>query len=146
MHKKIVSEPPKREVSQESVLINTEFMVALALELMLRETERRMEMESACFQRETKQKFNYFLDNTKKALHYAEELTQEIYKVDSKSKWRNIPVWQDESNELARLILLYADRSADVDNVNKVFKLLRELPGEDIITEELLDRFRLKTL
>lgn len=145
MHKKTVSKPPKK-VSQEDVLINTEFVVVLALELMLRETERRMEMESACFQRETKQKFNYFIDHTKKALHYAEELTQEIYKVDSKSKWRNIPVWQDESNELARLILLYADRSADVDNVNKVFKLLRELPGEDIITEELLDRFRLKTL
>ena len=145
MHKKTVSKPPKK-VSQEDVLINTEFVVVLALELMLRETERRMEMESACFQRETKQKFNYFLDHTKKALHYAEELTQEIYKVDSKSKWRNIPVWQDESNELARLILLYADRSADVDNVNKVFKLLRELPGENIIDEKLLDRFRLKTL
>lgn len=145
MRKKTVTEPPKK-VSQEDVLINAEFMVALALELMLRETERRMKMESACFQREIKQKFNYFLNHTKSALHYAEELTQEIYKVDSKSKWKNIPVWQEESNELARLILLYADRSADVDNVNQVFKLLRELPGEDIITEELLNRFRLKTL
>ena len=146
MRKKTVTEPPRKKVSPEDVLINAEFMTALALELMLRETERRMEMESACFQREAKQKFNRFLDHTKKALYFAEELTQEIYNVDAAVKWKNIPVWQEESNELARLILLYADKSADVDNVNKVFKLLRELPGEDIITEEMLDRFRLKTL
>lgn len=82
----------------------------------------------------------------KKALYFAEELTQEIFNVDASANWKNIPVWQEESNELARLILLYADKSADVDNVNKVFKHLRSLPGEGIITEELLDRFRLKTL
>lgn len=146
MRKKTVTEPPKKKVSPEDVLINAEFMTALALELMLRETERRMEMESACFQREAKQKFNRFIDHTKKALHFAEELTQEIYNVDADVKWKNIPVWQEESNELARLILLYADKSANVDNVNEVFKLLRSLPGEDIITEEMLDRFRLKTL
>lgn len=146
MHTKNVTEPPKKKVSPEDVLINVEFMTALALELMLRETERRMEMEGARFQREAKQKFNRFLDHTKKALYFAEELTQEIYNVDADANWKNVPIWQEESNELARLILLFADRSADVDNVDKVFKHLRSLPSEGIITEDLLDRFRLKTL
>lgn len=40
MHKKNVTKPPKKKVSPEDVLINAEFMTALALELMLRETER----------------------------------------------------------------------------------------------------------
>lgn len=34
---------------------------------------------------------------------------------------------EQESNDLARLILLYADRSADVENVAAVFRLLREM-------------------
>jgi len=132
------------EDKKESVLINTAFMSALSLELMLREVERRMNIHGASFQKEAKMKFSRFLDFTKKALFYAEELTQEIYKVDAEVKWKNIPVWQEESNELARLILLYADKSADVDNVEAVFKMLRELPGEGIVDEEMLDRFRLR--
>ena len=63
--------------------------------------------------------------------------------MDAEVKWKNIPVWQEESNELARLILLYADRSADVDHVEAVFKMLRELPGEGIVDEEMLKRFYL---
>ena len=129
--------------SQNDVLVNACFMTALSLELMLREIERRFNMENATFVKEKRQKFTRFLENTKRALFFAEELSQEIYTVDAKEKWKNIPVWQEESNELARLILLYSDRSADVDNVNKVFKLLRELPGANIITEELLERFYL---
>lgn len=135
-----------RKPSPEDVTINAAFMVSLSLELMLRYIEVQLSKQGASFQREAKQKFSRFLDFTRKALYYAEELTQEIYKVDADVHWKNIPVWQEESNELARLILLYADKSADTDNVNAIFKHLRELKGEDIITDEVLDFFRLKTL
>lgn len=118
-------------------------MTVLSIELMLREVNRLLSLESSTIQREKKMNFNRFCDHCKKALYFAEQLTQDIYDVDAEVKWKNIPVWQEESNELARLILLYADKSADVDNVNKVFKLLRELPGADIITDGLLDRFYL---
>ena len=141
MKAKEVKKP--REVSQDDLVINCCFMEALTLELMIREVERRLATHGASFQKEARMKFSRFLDFTKKALFYAEELTQEIYKVDAEVKWKNIPVWQEESNELARLILLYADRSADVDNVEAVFKMLRELPGEGIVDEEMLKRFYL---
>ena len=132
-----------REVSQLDLTINAVFMMSLSMELMIRDIEREMAHQGAAFQKEAKQKFTRFLDFTKKALFYAEELTQEIYKVDAEVKWKNIPVWQEESNELARLILLYADKSADVDNVEAIFKMLRELPGEGIVDEEMLKRFYL---
>ena len=146
MHKKQANEPQRRKVTQLDVTINAGFMTALSLELLLRYVEDWIRMDGARFQREAKMKFTRFLDHTKKALHFAEELTQEIYNVDADKKWKNIPVWQEESNELARLILLYADRSADVENVEAVFKLLRELPGEDIVDEKMLDYFRLKKI
>ena len=121
-------------------------MTALSLELMIRDIERRLMAQGAGFRKDAKQKFSRFLDFTKKALYYAEELTQEIYDVDADVKWKNIPVWQEESNELARLILLYADKSADVDNVEKIFNLLNALPGEGIVTEEMLNNYRLKKI
>lgn len=146
MHTKKVSEPRTEKITQCDLLTNTAYMSVLTIELMLREIERQLEMNEAQMKREKKRKYSMFLDHCKKALFFAGELTEDIFEIDSKNKWKNIPVWQEESNELARLILLYADKSANVDNVNEVFKLLRSLPGEDIITEEMLDRFRLKTL
>jgi len=141
---KLKTVPRPREISQDDILVNTAFMTALTLELMIREIERRLKMHNAAFQREAKKKFSYFTDHCKKALFYAEELTQEIYKVDAAANWRNIPVWQEESNELARLILLYADRSSDIDNVEAIFKMIRERPGEGLVDEKMLEKFYLK--
>lgn len=129
-----------------TVIINSAYMSVLAVELMIRDVERRLNMENAQIQREKKLKFTRFCDFCKKALYYAEELTQDIYDVDADKNWKNIPVWQEESNELARLILLYADKSADIENVYKVFKTLRDLKGEGIITDEVLEPYYLKKL
>lgn len=145
MRKKTETEPPKKKVSPEDVLINAEFMTALALELMLRETERRMEMESACFQREAKQKFNRFIDHTKKALHFAEDLTQEIYNVDADVKWKNIQTWQDEANEVARLVLLWEDREPHPDECDKIFRFIRQnTEGDGVVDDRVLSNYYLQ--
>lgn len=128
------------------VLVNTCYMCVLSTELMLRDVERRLQAMSATIQRDKKYNFNRFCDSTKKALHFAEMLTDDIFKVDEEHNFKNIPVWQEESNELARLILLYADKSANVDNMNAIFKFLRELPGAGLIDEKTLDYYRLKKL
>lgn len=143
MKEKLV-EKPRSQATQTDVIVNTCYMMVLTMELMLRDIERRLARESAQIQRERKMNYNRYLDYSKKALLYAERLTEDIYNADSDNKWKNIPIWQEEANELARLILLYADRSREVDNVNKVFQLLREIPGEDIVNEKMLDYYRLK--
>ena len=129
-----------------TVIINTAYMSVLAVELMLRDVERRLAKESATIKHDKKQKYRFFFEHCKKALYFAEQLTQDIYDVDAEKSWKNIPVWQEESNELARLILLYADKSADVENVYKVFKTLRDIKGEGIITDEVLEPYYLKKL
>lgn len=144
MKPKQVNELQKQKPSVADVIINTLYMTILSSELMLRDVESRLRQENAQVQREKKQNLTRFFESTKRALYYAEQLTQDIYDVDADKKWKNIPVWQEESNELARLILLYADKSADVDNVFKVFKTLREIKGEGIIDDSVLENYYLK--
>lgn len=136
----------KKKISQVDFLINTTYMCALTLELFLRDVDNRLRMEGATIHREKKQNFSRFIEHTKKALYFADRLFDDITEVDSENKWKNIPVWQEESNELARLILMYADKSADVENVFKVFKVLRDIKGEGILDEKMLDNYYLKKL
>lgn len=132
--------------TQTDVIINTAYMLVLTLELMVRDTERRLMAKKERLHKEKKLNLARFCESAKRALFYAEQLTEDIYTMDSKHNYSNIQTWQDESNELARLILLYSDRATDIDNVNKVFRLLCELPGENIVNDEMLDYYRLKQL
>lgn len=98
------------------------------------------------FRGEKKQLFNRYTKAVQTALVLQEDMTQDIYKEDERHNFRNVQIWQEEANELARLMLLFADRSADQDTVNSIFKFIREQPGEGIVDEELLKNFYLKKL
>ena len=60
--------------------------------------------------------------------------------------YRNVQIWQEEANELARLVLMFADRSVDQDVVDRIFAFIREQSGDGIIDERILDDFRLKKI
>ena len=131
---------------QQAVLVNTLYMCSLAMDLMLRESERRLRREGAIFRREKKQLFNRFMKAVNTACILQEDLTQDIYREDAKYGFRNVQVWQDEANELARLVLLYADKSADQEVCDKIHAYIRSFPGDGIVDEKMLDCFRLKKL
>lgn len=95
---------------------------------------------------ETKQKFNRWTEAVKRACIFNEDLTQDIYKHESKRNYKDVQIWQEQENEMARLALLFADISPYVDYVNEIFKHLRSFKGEGIVTEELLNKFYLKKL
>lgn len=116
------------------------------MDLILRESDRRFRLKGARFRGEKKQLFNRYTNAVRTALILQEDMSQDIYKEDEKHNFRNIQIWQDEANELARLQLLFADRSADQDVVNNIFKFIREQPGDGIVDEELLNEFYLKKL
>lgn len=122
---------------------NVLYMMSIAMDLILRDCER---ITPGGWKREKKQIFTRYIETIKRAYFLQEQLMQDIYAVDEKKNFRNVPVWQEEANELARLILLYADRSSDVDAVEKIHAFLRSIPGEGICDEKLLDRFYLKSL
>ena len=114
------------------------------MDLMIREAERIMRRDGATFRREKRQIFTRFMKAVNTACILQEELTQDIYREDEKHNFKNVQIWQDEANELARLILLFADRSANEDTVNEIFKHLRSLPCEGIVDEKMLESFYLK--
>ena len=133
-------------INQAGVETNVLYMMSLTMDLILRDCEWRMNKQREAFKREKKQLFTRYAQAIRTACVLQDLLTQDIFDCDQKHDWKNIPVWQDEANELARLILLYADRSADESVVDEIFKHLRSLPCEGIVDEKMLESFYLKKL
>ena len=132
---------PYRQAGCET---NVLYMMSLAMDLILRNNEWLMSKQRESFKREKKQLFTRYTKTVRDACFLQEQLTQDIYECDEKYDFRNIQVWQEESNELARLILLFADRSSDQDVVNKIFSFIREQPAEGIVDDKMLEAFYLK--
>lgn len=133
-------------INQAGCETNVLYMMSLTMDLILRHNEWLMAKQRESFKREKKQLFNRYSKAVRDACYLQEQLTQDIYDVDEKHNFRNIQLWQEESNELARLILMYADRSVNQDVVDKIFSYIREQPAEGIVDEKMLDDFRLKKL
>lgn len=131
-------------VHQAGIIHNCLYMMSLAMDRLMREVEPIMRKHSEPFVREKKQMFSRYLKTVKEACLLQDEITQDIWDMDAKHNYRNVDLWLGQSNELARLVLLFADRSSDQNNVDKVFSLLRSLPGEGIVDEELLKLFYLQ--
>lgn len=148
----------KKKPTPEDVEVNVLFMLTQSFDLILRDIERRMAeraMREECrvveFKREKKKQFREYLDSLrdiaarmKRSYDLNERIAQDIYDSSAEDNYKSLPIWQLESNELARLVLLYADKSASEENVNKIHSYLRSLPGEGIVTEDVLKNFYLR--
>lgn len=139
-------ETKNTSINQAGIIHNCLYMMSLAMDRLLREVEPIMNKHSESFVREKKQLFSRYSKTVKDACRLQDELTQDIWDMEAKHDYRNVDFWLEQGNELARLNLLFADRSSDQNNVDKVFSLLRSLPGEGIVDEELLNLFYLKKL
>ena len=131
---------------QCGTMTNAAYLMSLALDLILRESEWKMRLRNEGYKKEKKQIFSRYTKAVRTACVLQEQLTQDIWDVEEKYNYKNVDLWLEQANELARLILMFADRSVDVDVVDKIFKFIREQPGEGIVDEKLLDEFRLKKL
>jgi len=139
-------EKKNSSINQAGVETNVLYMMSLAMDLILRDNEWRMSKQREAFKKEKKQLFTRYAQAVRNACYLQDQLAQDIYDVDEKNNWKNIPLWQEEANELARLILLYADRSSCQEVVDEIFRHIRSLPGEGIVDEKMLDAFRLKKI
>ena len=136
--------PFERELKQCSVEVNTLYMMSLAMDIILRHNETVMGRMREAWKREKKQLFTRYSKAVRDACILQDMLTQDIYDCDEKHNYKNVDVWLEEANELARLVLLFADRSVDEEAVNGIFKHVRSVVGEGIVDEEMLESFYLK--
>lgn len=129
-------------------IVNTAYLVALALDLIVRESERTLNQMTPAqgWKFEKKQMFNRFTDYVKKACLINEDIFKDVCDIEAKNKYKYLDVWQEEANELARFILMMGDRTSNIETVNKIHAFIRELPGDGYATEELLNKFYMKKL
>lgn len=125
--------------------INVMYQMTQAIELIMRDFERRLLKTNIGFRHEKKKQFTRLMKSVKDIYTQFDILYQDIIDSAKDKGWETLDIWAEESNELARLILLYADKSAgNMDNIDKIFRYLRRFKGQGIVTEEVLSKFYLK--
>lgn len=137
------------ELRQRSdFLTNTAYLVALALDLLVRESEKTLNRLTPAqgWKFEKKQMFTRFTDYVKKACLINEDIFKDVCDVEAKNKYKYLDVWQEEANELARFILMIGDRTSDIDTIQEIHAFIRSLPGDGNATEDLLNKFYMKKL
>ena len=140
----------KQPVTFEDVETNVLFMMSLSMDLILRDIDRKIRVEALSrgmvggFKHEKKMLFTRFTQAVRTACFLAEQLGDDVIASTAKSNYKDLNVWQAESNELARLILLYADKSSEEGATESIFDFIESFSGAGIVTDEKLDPFYLR--
>lgn len=127
----------------EDILTDSLFLTAFAQDLMIADLIRRLGAKGDGLRHRSKNNLNQMIRHLKAASHFADELREELFEADAENNWKNIQVWQDEANELARLVLLWQDREQKPDVCNDIFKYIRSTPCEGVVDEKMLEQYYL---
>jgi uncharacterized protein (UPF0128 family) len=135
---------PNLAYTVENLEINTMYIMAMALERIADDVERRLKSQKMTFMREKKMRFNNIIKAIKAIKVNSDIIDQIDFAEGLKGRYEHYQSYQEDAYRLARIILLCADRdTGDPENLYKVQKQLRSLKGAGIITEDVLSRFYL---
>lgn len=130
--------------TQENILTDSIFLMAFAQDLMIQDLILRLKHQGDGLRQRSKFNLNEMIKALKRASHFADELREELFEADAEHRWKNIQTWQDEANEVARLVLLWEDRETNPEVCNEIFKFIRSTQGDGVVTEEMLENYYLK--
>lgn len=134
------------QTKQNNLEISAIYICALAIDLLLRDSERRLKDGGQGWKHEKKQAFKRYLQHVRNACLEHDNIYQDVIDAEEKHNFQYFQQWQEQANEFARLILLFADRSSSVDAAENIFKAIRSQDGEGVVDEEMLNNFYLKKL
>ena len=130
----------------EDAEINLLYIAAMAMERIIDDIEKRLNVRKGSFHRERKMRFSSMMDSIKNVKRLNDLIDQIDYGQALEGNYEAYQYFQEDAYELARVLLLFADRhTKDPDVGNKVSKYLRSMEGSGIINEEVLERFYLKS-
>lgn len=139
-----ISDLPHSE-QVERVEINVTYVIALALSMLINDIEKSLLSRKVRYKQDRKRRFNNIISSIKEIKRNLDIIDYIDFAEDLEGHYDAYQYYQEDAAELARLVLLFADRQGhDPDNANEVFRLLRSQKGEGIIDEETLKRFYLK--
>lgn len=125
--------------------INVMYTMAMAMDRIMLDFERRMYARKDEFIREKKIEFKKIINCAQGAYRAFSVLNDDIERSSADSGYKDLDTWSDEALEYARLLLLYDDKCGrSLTNRDQLFSYIRSLKGEDVITEDVLKRFYLK--
>lgn len=143
MEKKTNNEPDLR-CTVENLEINTMYIMAMALERIANDVERRLNAQKCTFRQSKKMRFNNIIKAIKNMKMNCDLIDQIDFAEGLRGRYENYQSYQEDAYRLARIILLCADRDTDdPSNLFEVQKLLRSQKGAGIVTEDVLKRFYL---
>lgn len=135
---------PDLKFTVENLEINIMYIMAMALERIADDVERRLNAQKSTFRQEKKMRFNNIIKAIKTMKVNCDIIDQIDFAEGLKGRYENYQSYQEDAYRLARIILLCADRDTDDPaNLFEVQKLLRSQKGAGIITEDVLKRFYL---
>ena len=131
--------------SVENLEINLRYIIIMATERIVNDIDKRLKAKKSEFHREKKMRFNQIMDSIKNIKRLNDLIDQEDYAVGLQGNYESYQYYQEDAYELARLLLLFADRhTKDAEIGNSVIKYVRALESAGIITEDVLTKFYLK--
>ena len=139
-----ISDLPHSE-QVERVEIDVTYVIALALSMLINDIEKSLLSRRVRYKQDRKRRFNNIISSIKEIKRNLDIIDYIDFAEDLEGHYDAYQYYQEDAAELARLVLLFADRQGyNPDNANEVFRLLRSQTGEGIIDEETLKRFYLK--
>lgn len=129
----------------EDILINIIYVMAMAMDRMIRVTERLMLAKKNTWHHERKMRFNEMIKCAQRIKTLNDLIDQEDYAEALEGRGELYQYYQEDAYKLCRFILLFCDRDAVSEDLsNETFKHMRAQEGTGHIEENELDYFYLQ--
>lgn len=135
----------KKKRPLENILVNIIYIMAMAMDRMIRVTEILMLRKKNGWKHEKKMRFKEMIRCAERIKALNDIIDQEDYGEACAGRGEFYQYYQEDAYKLCRFLLLFCDRdSVSEDLSNETFKHLREQEGTGNIGEEELEWFYLK--
>lgn len=129
----------------EDILINIIYVMAMAMDRMIRVSENLMLAKKKTWQRERKMRFNEMIKCAQRIKALNDIIDQEDYAEALEGRGELYQYYQEDAYKLCRFILLFCDRDAVSEDLsNETFKHMRAQEGTGHIEENELSWFYLQ--
>ena len=138
-----MEEKKKRQPQVEDIMINTTFVMADAIDILLRNAEKRMFKNNATLSQKYKMMHNNLLRclrDTRLALERYNKMCDEYL------TWQDRDNQRRDSNFICRIMLLIADRTAGGDTLveKQIEDFITSLQDKGKVSEDIIKEFVLR--
>ena len=138
-----MEEKKKRQPQVEDIMINTTFVMADAIDILLRNAEKRIYKNNATLS----QKYKMMHNNLLRCLRDTRIALERYNKMcDDTLSWQDRDDQRSDSNYVCRIMLLIADRTAmgDMAAEKKIEDFISSLPENGKVSKEVISEFVLR--